>query len=116
MDAREEQPPIDLQHLARYTGGDASLDAEILQLFETQSALMLKQIQTALETLDTGAWRQVLHQLKGAARGIGAFALADIAAHAESIEASDGQSVAILESLVAESERARGFIRNHLSR
>jgi len=116
MDAREEQQAIDLQHLARYTGGDAKLDAEILQLFEAQSALMLQQIQTALDTRDTESWRRELHQLKGAARGVGAFALADIAACAESIEASECQSVAIFESLVAESERARGFIRNHLSR
>jgi HPt (histidine-containing phosphotransfer) domain-containing protein len=116
MDTRGQQGPIDLQHLARYTGGDAAVDAEILQLFDAQSALMLQQIQTALGRRDTQVWRQGLHQLKGAARGIGAFALADIAARAESIETSDCQGVAIFEALITESERVRGFIRNHLSR
>jgi len=28
---------IDMDHLARYTGGDATLNAEILRLFEAQA-------------------------------------------------------------------------------
>ncbi len=39
------------------------------------------------------SWHELTHTLKGAARGVGAFGLADVAAEAEKI--SDGQGAAI---------------------
>src|SRR5437763_7535261 len=35
--------PVDLDHLARYTGGDPAVDREILTLFVQQSSAMLAQ-------------------------------------------------------------------------
>jgi len=75
--------PVDLVHLATYTGGDATLNAEVLRLFVDQVAMLMRQLQTVLETRDQKSWREITHSIKGAARGIGAFALADAAAVAE---------------------------------
>ena len=75
--------PVDLSHLATYTGGDAALNAEVLQLFCDQSATLMCRLLDALDARDQQGWQAVTHSLKGAARGIGAFALADAAADAE---------------------------------
>src|ERR1051325_5161402 len=83
LESVAQQHPVDLGHLARYTGGEAALDAEILQLFATQSAGMLRELGGMLEMRDAIRWRQIVHSLKGAAMGIGAFGLADAAAEAE---------------------------------
>lgn len=80
-------PPVDLQHLARYTGGDRALDSEILQLFVRQSAELMAQLPAILATGDRERWHHITHSLKGAARGVGAFSLADIAAQAEAVDA-----------------------------
>ena len=37
--------PVDLAHLARYTGGDKALNAEILRLFDGQVTEMVGQLQ-----------------------------------------------------------------------
>ena len=39
--------PIDLVHLARMTLGDRSLEREVLQLFDRQSALLIARMRTA---------------------------------------------------------------------
>ncbi|MBV9572213.1 MAG: Hpt domain-containing protein [Alphaproteobacteria bacterium] len=79
------QPPVDLQHLARYTGGDPVLDSEILRLFVKQSAELMAELPAALATGDRERWHHIAHSLKGAARGIGAFEFADIAAEADAL-------------------------------
>src|SRR5271168_2734482 len=75
--------PVDLEHLSRYTGGDTRVNAEILTLFANQSTDLLHQLDTALTQSDSKTWRDINHSLKGGARGIGAFQLADTAAEAE---------------------------------
>jgi HPt (histidine-containing phosphotransfer) domain-containing protein len=64
--------PIDLEHLARMTLGDASLEHEVLAMFAAQSATLIG-VLAALPP-DAGA---LAHTLKGSARAIGAFAVAD---------------------------------------
>lgn len=75
--------PVDLAHLSRYTGGDAAINAEVLTLFVNQSSDLLGQLEAALTGSDAKTWREITHSLKGGARGIGAFQLADAAANAE---------------------------------
>lgn len=67
---------IDLVHLARQTLGDNALEAELLRLFDRQ-ALSLE----ARLVAETGRNRrsEFAHLLKGSARAIGAFALAEAA-------------------------------------
>ena len=77
--------PVDLDHLARYTGGDKSLNAEILRLFDGQISEMVDQLQAVMEQRDQSKWRQITHTIKGAARGVGAFAMGEAAADAEPV-------------------------------
>ena len=80
------KPQVDLEHLARYTGGDRALDLEVLRLFVGQSSALIADMPAALAEADGKRWHYISHSLKGAARGIGAFALADLAAAAESLD------------------------------
>src|SRR5207248_6944939 len=67
------QTPIDLAHLARYTGGDRQLNADVFRLFSDHCANALKALGASLGGGDSKAWREAAHGLKGAASGIGAF-------------------------------------------
>ena len=66
--------PIDIDHLQRMTLGDAGLEREVLAMFSAQSVSLIGTLAT-LPT-DTGA---LAHTLKGSARAIGAFRVADAA-------------------------------------
>jgi HPt (histidine-containing phosphotransfer) domain-containing protein len=110
--------PVDLVHLARYTGGDSELNAEILKLFETQANDLVAQLQALLDAGDAKGWHSIHHSLKGAARGIGAFALADAAAAAETLDpcANSGQALAALGTLKERAEAVHEFIEDYLTR
>ena len=104
--------PIDLDHLNRYTGGDSGLNAEILKLFEDQCRSTLAQLEELAKDDGAGgkAWHQLTHTLKGAARGVGAFDLADIAAEAEKIPADRAAATEILHRLKNTSSTVHVFI------
>ena len=70
--------PLDLDHLARMTLGDAELEREVLAMFAEQSQRLVSAM--AALPADAGA---LAHKLKGSARGIGAFAVAEAAAELE---------------------------------
>ena len=73
-------PLFDAAHLARYTGGDAGLKAELLALMCEQAERCIALIMSAR---DQESWIAALHTLKGAARGVGAFALGEACEMAE---------------------------------
>jgi HPt (histidine-containing phosphotransfer) domain-containing protein len=70
--------PIDLAHLRRMTLGDAALEREVLIMFSAQASRLAGAL--AAKPADAGA---LAHTLKGSARAIGAFAVADAAADLE---------------------------------
>ena len=70
--------PIDLAHLRQSTFGDARLEREVLGLFEEQLERLLSQLMKLPP--DAGA---LAHTLKGSARAIGAFAVAEAASALE---------------------------------
>jgi HPt (histidine-containing phosphotransfer) domain-containing protein len=72
--------PIDFAHLKRMTLGDAGLEQEVLAMFAAQSASLLN----TLATMPADA-PALAHTLKGSARAIGAFAVADAAARLEAV-------------------------------
>jgi len=117
MSMQTQQRPVDLDHLARYTGGDTSINAEILQMFADQSTDLITQLHTVLQTRDLKAWKLITHSLKGAARGIGAFALADAAAHAEPISpsADNLRAADALQELKTQTEIVQRFIGGYLA-
>lgn len=94
--------PVDLVHLARQTMGDRMLEEEVLQLFMQQAVLIGDRIREA-EPLER---KRLAHGLKGSARGVGAFAVADCAI---AIEENPEQSSLIAE-LVERLEAVREFI------
>ena len=108
---------VDLGHLARYTGGDEGLNAEVLRLFDEQASELVGRLHAVLAARDAKSWRHVAHTLKGAARGIGAFALGDAAAFAEAVDPTDqANATPALTALKANADEVRAFIRKYLAR
>ena len=109
--------PIDLDHLARYTGGDRTLNTEILRLFNGQVNSMVGELLAVLQQRDVRKWRQVTHTLKGAARGVGAFAMGEAAAAAEPIDPalSQDRAIQVIEALRLEGEAVQAFIEDYLA-
>lgn len=68
--------PIDLVHLAKQCLGDEHLEYEILRLFDTTIKTYFERLELAA-TYDDLAIN--LHSIKGAAGGVGAFTIADLA-------------------------------------
>jgi HPt (histidine-containing phosphotransfer) domain-containing protein len=96
--------PIDLAHLRRMTLGDASLEREVLAMFSAQAVGLVG----ALATLPSDA-AALAHTLKGAARAIGAFGVADAAGCLEALIQSGGdpeEALAELSDAVAEARTA----------
>jgi HPt (histidine-containing phosphotransfer) domain-containing protein len=110
--------PVDLVHLATYTGGDDALNAEVLQLFLDQSVSLMRQLHSVLEARDQTRWREITHSIKGAARGIGAFPLADAAAEAEPVPVAENGASAMeaLEALDRQMTAVQRFIERYLGR
>ncbi len=108
---------IDLDHLARYTGGDEAVNAEVMRLFDAQANELVARLQAILDARDAKSWKEVTHTLKGAARGIGAFVMGEAAACCEPIDLADraGATTAIAE-LRARSEAVQAFIKAYLAR
>jgi HPt (histidine-containing phosphotransfer) domain-containing protein len=75
-----DHPLFDAAHLRRYTDGDAALTRELLELMCEQAR---RCIGLMAEARDVSQWRTATHTLKGAARGVGAFALAEVCDLAE---------------------------------
>ncbi len=96
--------PIDLTHFETATFGDRALQREVLALFETQALKLLETIRGS----SGKARAEAAHALKGAARGIGAFA---VAAEAEKIEQGDGTAVELLAARIAEAQDAAAALR-----
>lgn len=93
------EPAIDLEHLDAATFGDRALRREVLGLFDTQADKLLQTIRAS-----GGKERsEAAHALKGAARGIGAFAVAD---EAEKIEQGDDGAVERLALRLADARKA----------
>jgi HPt (histidine-containing phosphotransfer) domain-containing protein len=70
--------PIDIDHLQRMTLGNVSLEREVLAMFSAQAAGLIGTL--AALPADASA---LAHTLKGSARAIGAFGVADAAGDLE---------------------------------
>jgi HPt (histidine-containing phosphotransfer) domain-containing protein len=108
--------PIDLDHLARYTGGEKALNAEILRLFDSQVTDMVGQLNGLLMGRDSKRWREITHTIKGAARGVGAFGMGEAAAAAEPVDPANAEKAqAAVQALENEAQTVRGFIQDYLA-
>ena len=103
--------PIDFEHLSRMTLGDPALECEVLTMFAMQSARLLDE----LATLPPGAGA-LAHTLKGSARAVGAFEVAEAASRLEAALGKAGDTRAALEGLNDAVVAAQGAIQVFLSR
>jgi HPt (histidine-containing phosphotransfer) domain-containing protein len=71
---------VDYDHLRIQAGEDLGVMREVLVLFITHGEQVLGELERAS---DAKTWKQWTHTLKGSARGVGAFAVAEAAADAE---------------------------------
>ncbi|MEQ1938900.1 Hpt domain-containing protein [Mesorhizobium sp. CN5-321] len=94
--------PVDLVHLARQTMDDRDLEREVLALFVQQALSVRDRIADA----DVRERTMLAHGLKGSARGVGAFAVADCSAQIED-KPDDSRAVKRLGALI---EEVRDFI------
>jgi len=113
-----EPKPVDLVHLAQYTGGDVRLNAELLEMFVQQCGTVVERLQSLLDTPDTRLWAESAHSLKGAAAGIGAFDVAESAGCAEAIDpATKGESAADCVALLRKRcDLVKSFVDSYLKR
>jgi HPt (histidine-containing phosphotransfer) domain-containing protein len=69
---------VDFGYLEGFAAGDMTVVLEVLALFRQQAESWVGRLDPA----DPG-WRDLVHTIKGASRGVGANALGDICARAE---------------------------------
>lgn len=97
MASQEPSGAVDFAYLEGFMAGDRQVVAEVLTLFRQQA-----QVWAGSLDADDPAWRDVVHTIKGSARGIGANALGDACARAEMAGEGDLPAVrAALETAVA---------------
>jgi len=101
--------PIDEAHLAKMTLGDRALEQEVLTLFSAQSASLMAML--SAWPADAAA---LAHTLKGSARAIGAFAVADAAADFEDALRRGDDAADRLAALEVAVEHARAAIDERL--
>jgi chemotaxis protein histidine kinase CheA len=75
---RDISGAVDFAYLEGFAAGDSIVIDEVLALFREQAAMWAPM----LDTTHAG-WRDALHTVKGASRGVGAFALGDVCEKAE---------------------------------
>jgi HPt (histidine-containing phosphotransfer) domain-containing protein len=84
--------PIDFEHLKRMTLDDAGLEHEVLAMFAAQSAKLIATLAGLPKDSGKDAGKDaptLAHTLKGSARAIGAFGVADAAARLEAVLAGN---------------------------
>lgn len=94
--------PIDLGHLSRQTMGDRMLEQEVLALFLQQAGTVSRTIAGA----PVQDRLMMAHGLKGSARGVGAYDIADCATAIE----KDPEDAATWERLAGLVEAASDFV------
>jgi len=108
---------IDLDHLARMTLGERSLEREVLQLFDQQAGMLLERMTSEAPRIVAA----IAHTLTGSARGVGAWKVAAAADRVQHLAAKPGPTTLTaamnrLSSAVTEAQAAIvELLREHAS-
>jgi HPt (histidine-containing phosphotransfer) domain-containing protein len=109
----EIRRPIDMDHLSRQTLGDPGLQEEVLRLFDEMSHHYVERLEVST-TVDE--LLRNLHTIKGAAAGIGAFGLAELARVAEAeLRAGAPVNPERIDDLAMAAQEVSEFIGDRLS-
>jgi HPt (histidine-containing phosphotransfer) domain-containing protein len=100
--------PIDTAHLDRMTLGDSGLEREVLALFSAQALGLIGKL--AALPAESSKILDLAHQLKGSARAIGAFAVAEAAEDLETAARNGDDPVRALVRLKDAVTEARAAI------
>ncbi len=105
--------PVDLVHLAKQCLGDENLELEILRLFDTTISTYFGRLKLATNFDDLAI---NLHSIKGAAAGVGAWGVSDLASALEK-DLKGGRPLAPekIEDLGIAVEEVRDFIARMLA-
>lgn len=102
--------PVDLVHLAKLSKGDVELELQYLSMFDTQMQSSVKDL-SVLQEFDDATYS--LAGLKGAARNVGAFGVADLCARAEEALRDDFEDYReVVDDLKVASAEITAFIVN----
>lgn len=82
--AEKASGAVDFAYLEAYMAGDRAVIAEVLALFAQQASGWSPRLEAAADD-----WRDIVHTIKGAARGVGASGLGELCARAEEVGASE---------------------------
>jgi HPt (histidine-containing phosphotransfer) domain-containing protein len=93
-----ERGILDEDHLARMTLGDRRLEREVLEIFVRHSATTFDLILDCIAGQDPAAAAAAAHTMIGAARGIGAWRVAEAA---ERLERAAGREQELEEAIAA---------------
>ena len=104
-----DEPPLDLEHLSRMTCGEQGLERDVLAMFAAQAG-------EAAGRLGRQPDAALAHTLKGSARSVGAFRLADAIEAYEDDLRSGADMATVLEAVQAEAERVCAAIDRILKR
>ena len=105
--------PIDLVHLAKQCLGDEGLELEILRLFDTTVKTYFGRLELAASYDDLA---MNLHSIKGAASGVGAWTIAELAKGCEAeMQAGRPLTPERIADLGIAVEEVRSFIGRMLS-
>ena len=115
-----EKPIYDIPGLPVVTGQElVNRLLEQIKPFDPQFHFseMVEQLQSVIAQRDQKKWRQVTHTIKGAARGVGAFAMGQAAADAEPVDPSAHPHKAdqALATLKNQGEAVQAFIADYLA-
>jgi HPt (histidine-containing phosphotransfer) domain-containing protein len=99
MARRDITGAVDFPYLEAFAAGDGAVIDEVLALFREQAALWERMLDP-----NQAGWRDAVHTLKGAARGVGAIALGD------ACEAAEGRGPAGLSAVRDALDAALGDI------
>jgi HPt (histidine-containing phosphotransfer) domain-containing protein len=88
MARRDLTGAVDFAYLEGFAAGDTDVVSEVLNLFLQQADIWERLLDATSE-----GWKDALHTIKGASRGIGAFDLGQICEMAESSRKPDLDAV-----------------------
>ena len=77
-DSPDDAAPVDRSELAEISGGDRSIEQEMLVVFRRANDADLAALRQALANRDVATVTRCTHRVKGAGRMVGARALTDI--------------------------------------
>ena len=116
-EGRHVRSAIDLDHLARYTGGEKALNAEILRLFDGQVTDMVGRAERACcqrATPSAGARSPTPSKARRAAWALSAWAKRR-RRPSRSIPPMAPKAKAAIQKLETEAQTVRGFIQTYLA-